>query len=58
MRSRRRFIPTEQEMAETHMHQADARKNRLQKRFGHPSLNDPLFTPMLHKGVQHLLPTM
>lgn len=52
------YIPTEQEMAEVHMHHADARKHRLQKRFGHPSLHEPLFTPMLHKKVQHLLPTM
>ncbi|KAI5480148.1 hypothetical protein MNV49_001808 [Pseudohyphozyma bogoriensis] len=52
------FIPSEQEMQETYLHQADARKGRLQKRFGHPSLHDPLFTPMLHKDTQHLLPTI
>ncbi|GAA5914365.1 uncharacterized protein JCM6883_003166 [Sporobolomyces salmoneus] len=52
------YIPTEQEMAEVHLHHADARKHRLQKRFGHPSLHEPLFTPMLHKKVQHLLPTI
>lgn len=52
------FIPSEEEIAETHLHQSDARKGRLMKRFGHPSLHDPLFTPMLHKKVQHLLPTM
>ncbi|GAA5846360.1 hypothetical protein JCM5353_005262 [Sporobolomyces roseus] len=52
------YIPSEQEMAEVHLHHADARKNRLQKRFGHPSLHEPLFTPMLHKKVQHLLPTI
>lgn len=40
------------------MHHADARKNRLQKRFGHDALSEPLYTPMLHKNVQHLLPTM
>ena len=45
-------------MSEVYLHQADARKHRLQKRFGHPSLHEPLFTPMLHKSVQHLLPTM
>ncbi|GAA5908026.1 hypothetical protein JCM5296_004359 [Sporobolomyces johnsonii] len=52
------YIPTEAEMAEVHFHHADARKNRLQKRFGHPTLHEPLFTPMLHKQVQHLLPTI
>lgn len=45
-------------MAEVHMHHADARKNRLGKRFGHDALSEPLYTPMLHKNVQHLLPTM
>lgn len=45
-------------MAAVHMHHADARKNRLQKRFGHDALSEPLYTPMLHKSVQHLLPTM
>lgn len=52
------YIPSEAEMAEVHMHHADARKNRLQKRFGHDALSEPLYTPMLHKNVQHLLPTM
>ncbi|KAK4699727.1 calcium permeable stress-gated cation channel, partial [Phenoliferia sp. Uapishka_3] len=55
---RLRFIPSESEMAEVYLHQADARKHRLQKRFGHPSLHEPLMTPMLHKSVQHLLPTI
>lgn len=53
-----RFIPSPDEMAETHLHRADARKHRLEKRFGHPSMGEALFTPMLHKGVQHLLPSM
>ncbi|GAA6058859.1 hypothetical protein JCM10212_002803 [Sporobolomyces blumeae] len=52
------YIPTESEMAEVSLHHADKRKNRLQQRFGHPSLHEPLFTPMLHKKVQHLLPTI
>ncbi|KAK4051504.1 hypothetical protein OIO90_004718 [Microbotryomycetes sp. JL221] len=52
------YIPSPAEMAASAQHHADARKNRLQKRFGHPSLNEPLFTPMLHKKVQHLLPTI
>ncbi|BGP19976.1 hypothetical protein JCM10213_006753 [Rhodosporidiobolus nylandii] len=52
------YIPSETEMAEVHMHHADARKNRLQKRFGHDALSEPLYTPMLHKSVQHLLPTI
>ncbi|GAA5853364.1 hypothetical protein JCM9279_005766 [Rhodotorula babjevae] len=52
------YIPSDAEMAEVHMHHADARKNRLGKRFGHDALSEPLFTPMLHKSVQHLLPTI
>ncbi|GAA6005269.1 uncharacterized protein JCM10292_005362 [Rhodotorula paludigena] len=52
------YIPGEAEMAAVHMHHADARKNRLQKRFGHDALSEPLYTPMLHKSVQHLLPTI
>ncbi|GAA6054811.1 hypothetical protein JCM3770_007446 [Rhodotorula araucariae] len=52
------YIPTDAELAQVHMHHADARKNRLQKRFGHDALSEPLFTPMLHKNVQHLLPTI
>lgn len=53
-----RYIPSPDEMSEVAMHHADARKNRLQKRFGHPSLHEVLFTPMLHKNIQHLLPTL
>jgi hypothetical protein len=45
-------------MAEIHMHTSDARKGRLQKRFGHDALSEPLYTPMLHKRIQHLLPTI
>lgn len=52
------YIPSEAEMAEAAIHRADARKHRLERRFGHPSLIEPLFTPMLHKNVQHLLPTI
>ncbi|GAA6040001.1 hypothetical protein JCM8097_002661 [Rhodosporidiobolus ruineniae] len=52
------YIPSEAEMADVHIFTADARKNRLQKRFGHDALSEPLFTPMLHKDVQHLLPTI
>ncbi|GAA5973539.1 hypothetical protein JCM11641_007107 [Rhodosporidiobolus odoratus] len=52
------YIPTDTELAEVYLHTADARKNRLQKRFGHDALSEPLYTPMLHKNVQHLLPTV
>ncbi|GAA6054809.1 hypothetical protein JCM3770_007445 [Rhodotorula araucariae] len=52
------YIPTSGELAQVRMHRADARKNRLEKRFGHDALSEPLFTPMLHKSVQHLLPTI
>ena len=37
-------------------HQADATADRLERRFGHPSLHQPLISPMLHKNVEHLLP--
>lgn len=53
-----RYEPTDQETSEATIHHADARKHRLEKRFGHPSLHEDLFTPMLHKNIQHLLPTM
>ncbi|SCZ94465.1 BZ3500_MvSof-1268-A1-R1_Chr12-2g03916 [Microbotryum saponariae] len=52
------YVPSQTELAELRIHHADARKNRLERRFGHPSMFDPLFTPMLHKKIQHLLPTI
>ena len=52
------FIPTNEELSRATLHGADARKNRLEKRFGDPSLHCVLFTPMLHKSIQHLLPTV
>ncbi|KAN0061279.1 hypothetical protein ACQY0O_006125 [Thecaphora frezii] len=50
------FIPTEAEMAASTIHAGDARHNRLQRRFGHPTLSSKLFTPMVHAKVKHLLP--
>lgn len=49
------YIPTGAEFSQVHKHNADARKNRLMKRFGHPSLHAELFTPMIHKDHQKLL---
>lgn len=49
------YIPTGAEFSEGHKHHADARKNRLMKRFGHPALHAELFTPMIHKDHQRLL---
>lgn len=37
---------------------ADARKNRLERRFGHPALTAPLFTPMLHQRDIKFLPEL
>jgi len=51
------FIPTENEirLARVHSERADARGNRLGKRFGHPALHTDLFTPMLHAKMMPLL---
>ncbi|KAJ7582576.1 hypothetical protein C8J56DRAFT_1005551 [Mycena floridula] len=53
----RYFIPTEEEIrtAKVHSERADARGNRLEKRFGHPALIAELFTPMLHAKMMPLL---
>ncbi|KDR75655.1 hypothetical protein GALMADRAFT_68322 [Galerina marginata CBS 339.88] len=51
------FSPTEQEisLAKVYSERADAKGNRLEKRFGHPALHAELFTPMLHKNMMPLL---
>ncbi|KAH8929123.1 DUF221-domain-containing protein [Atractiella rhizophila] len=49
------YIPDKEEMETVAIHNQDARKNRLEKRFGHPALYEPLFTPQIHKKSQHLL---
>ncbi|POW20998.1 hypothetical protein PSHT_02948 [Puccinia striiformis] len=49
------YIPTGAEFSQVHQHNADARKNRLMKRFGHPALHAELFKPMIHKDHQLLL---
>ncbi|KAG6861116.1 hypothetical protein C0995_003845 [Termitomyces sp. Mi166 len=53
----RYFIPTDDEirLARVHSERADARGNRLQRRFGHPALHAELFTPMLHAKMMPLL---
>ncbi|KAJ1025085.1 hypothetical protein NDA18_004369 [Ustilago nuda] len=50
------YIPNEAEIATSKIHAGDARHNRLQRRFGHPTLHSKLFTPMVHAKVKHLLP--
>lgn len=50
------YIPTGEEMAAIKVHTGDVRHHRLQRRFGHPSLHQRLFTPMVHANVKHLLP--
>lgn len=50
------YIPNEAEIAASKIHAGDARHNRLQRRFGHPTLHSKLFTPMVHAKVAHLLP--
>ena len=51
------YIPTEEEIkvARVHSERADARGNRLERRFGHPALQTDLFTPMLHAKMMPLL---
>ncbi|KAJ6611276.1 hypothetical protein B0H10DRAFT_2224151 [Mycena sp. CBHHK59/15] len=53
----RYYIPTEEELrvAKVHSERADARSNKLEKRFGHPALHADLFTPMLHAKMMPLL---
>lgn len=50
------YIPDAEEMAHVKIHSGDVRHHRLQRRFGHPSLHQKLFTPMVHAKVKHLLP--
>ncbi|KAJ7106052.1 hypothetical protein C8R43DRAFT_1243881 [Mycena crocata] len=51
------YLPNEQELAAAHVHstRADAVKHKLQNRFGHPSLHEELFTPMVHAEQMQLL---
>ncbi|KAI0258847.1 hypothetical protein BC834DRAFT_834501 [Gloeopeniophorella convolvens] len=53
----RYYVPTEAELRNTQVHsqRGDVRGNRLEKRFGHPSLHAELFTPMLHANMMPLL---
>ncbi|KAJ7072663.1 hypothetical protein C8F01DRAFT_1104858 [Mycena amicta] len=53
----RYYIPTPDELAAAKIHseRADARANKLEKRFGHPALHADLFTPMLHANMMGLL---
>ncbi|KAJ7782689.1 hypothetical protein B0H16DRAFT_464722 [Mycena metata] len=51
------YIPSAAELdaAKIHSERADARANKLEKRFGHPALHADLFTPMLHASMMGLL---
>ncbi|KAG5650817.1 hypothetical protein H0H81_010929 [Sphagnurus paluster] len=53
----RYYIPSEDEIrhAKVHSQRADNTNNRLEHRFGHPSLQAKLFTPMLHARMMPLL---
>ncbi|KEP52413.1 tranport-associated late exocytosis protein [Rhizoctonia solani 123E] len=51
----RHFVPEQDEIARTQVHKQDAKKGRLESRFGHPSLHTELFTPMVHSNMTHLL---
>lgn len=51
------FIPSEEEIRtiKVHSERADAKGNRLEKRFAHPAMQAELFTPMLHAKMMPLL---
>jgi hypothetical protein len=53
----RYYTPTDEELrtAKVHSERADTKGNRLERRFGHPSLHVELFTPMLHAKMMPLL---
>ncbi|KAF5393209.1 hypothetical protein D9757_000515 [Collybiopsis confluens] len=53
----RYYTPTDDELraAKVHSERADHKGNRLERRFGHPSLHADLFTPMLHAKMMPLL---
>ncbi|PWN26882.1 DUF221-domain-containing protein [Jaminaea rosea] len=50
------YIPDASEIASLKTHTGDASHHRLARRFGHPSLHQKLFTPLVHAKVKHLLP--
>jgi hypothetical protein len=58
MKDFRYYIPDEREIAASKVYTeaADARANRLSKRFGHPALHAELYTPMVHANMVRLLP--
>ncbi|KAJ7076822.1 DUF221-domain-containing protein [Mycena belliarum] len=51
------YLPDEDELRAAHVHstRADTVKQKLQTRFGHPSLHAELFTPMVHAEQMQLL---
>ncbi|PWN22893.1 DUF221-domain-containing protein [Microstroma glucosiphilum] len=50
------YIPDANEISKLKAHTGDASHKRLARRFGHPSLHQKLFTPMVHAKIKHLLP--
>ncbi|CAO1617447.1 unnamed protein product [Parajaminaea phylloscopi] len=50
------YIPDANELGRLKAHTGDASHHRLARRFGHPSLHQRLFTPMVHAKIKHLLP--
>lgn len=50
------YIPDSLEMAHVKIQTGDDHHNRLERRFGHPSLHQKLLIPMVHAHVRHLLP--
>ena len=58
MKGFRYYIPDEREIAAgmVYSEAADARADRLSRRFGHPALHAELYTPMVHANMVHLLP--
>jgi calcium permeable stress-gated cation channel len=53
----REYIPSPEEIrtAKIHSQKADAKGNKLERRFGHPALHMEVFTPMLHANMMPLL---
>jgi calcium permeable stress-gated cation channel len=49
------YLPGQDEIGSSLVHYADFRKQRLEKKYGHPALREALWTPMIRKENEHLL---
>ncbi|KAF7315162.1 DUF221-domain-containing protein [Mycena indigotica] len=51
------YLPNEEELRNAHVHsgRGDTVKHKLENRFGHPSLHEELFTPMVHADQMDML---